>query len=171
MGACCFNGGAREDSRGQLQNKARQRTHGHQSQHPSHQSHPNSPQPKLDINTARVHQLCTLEGIDRHLAEDIVNYRSSQGPFASVQDLLNVPGVDRRLLRRLQKLIVCNKGQSQQMEERGRNVVPASINSEVEKKHEGNVRIGSWNLKCFSVEKASNDGYRDVLCMVILENG
>eukprot|EP00731_Ephydatia_muelleri_P025974 Em0018g74a len=173
MGACCYSGGARDDSRGQ--NK-RQRTHGHQSQHPPRHSRSNgattsSPQPKVNINSARVHQLCTLEGIDRHLAEEIVNYRSSQGPFASVQDLLNVPGVDSKLLRRLQKSVICNKGQTHELDERGKGAAPASINSDVGKKQEGNIRIGSWNLKCFSAEKASNDGYREVLCMVILENG
>lgn len=33
------------------------------------------------------------------------------------------------------------------------------------------VRIASWNLQCFSEEKASNPGVRDVVCMTILENG
>lgn len=33
------------------------------------------------------------------------------------------------------------------------------------------VKIASWNLQCFSEEKASNPGVRDVVCMTILENG
>lgn len=32
-------------------------------------------------------------------------------------------------------------------------------------------KIASWNLQCFSEEKAANLGVRDVVCMTILENG
>jgi len=35
----------------------------------------------------------------------------------------------------------------------------------------GAVRIASWNLQCFSSEKANNPGVREVVCMTILENG
>ena len=33
------------------------------------------------------------------------------------------------------------------------------------------LKIASWNLERFSVEKAQNPGVRDVVCMTILENG
>lgn len=33
------------------------------------------------------------------------------------------------------------------------------------------VRIGSWNLSAFSIEKASNLGVKEVICRTILENG
>ncbi|XP_060577591.1 endonuclease/exonuclease/phosphatase family domain-containing protein 1-like [Ruditapes philippinarum] len=33
------------------------------------------------------------------------------------------------------------------------------------------LKIASWNLQCFSEEKADNPGVRDVVCMTILENG
>lgn len=33
------------------------------------------------------------------------------------------------------------------------------------------LRIASWNLECFSEEKAENPGVREVVCMTILENG
>lgn len=33
------------------------------------------------------------------------------------------------------------------------------------------LKIASWNLQCFSEEKAQNPGVRDVVCMTILENG
>ncbi|XP_055891555.1 endonuclease/exonuclease/phosphatase family domain-containing protein 1-like [Biomphalaria glabrata] len=32
-------------------------------------------------------------------------------------------------------------------------------------------RLASWNLEKFSVEKASNPGVKDVICMTVLENG
>lgn len=33
------------------------------------------------------------------------------------------------------------------------------------------IRIGTWNLSEFSVEKASNLGVKEVICRTILENG
>ncbi|KAL4233991.1 Endonuclease/exonuclease/phosphatase domain-containing protein 1 [Mactra antiquata] len=33
------------------------------------------------------------------------------------------------------------------------------------------LKIASWNLECFSEEKANNLGVKDVVCMTILENG
>ncbi|XP_052817075.1 endonuclease/exonuclease/phosphatase family domain-containing protein 1-like [Mya arenaria] len=35
----------------------------------------------------------------------------------------------------------------------------------------GAVRVASWNLQCFSSDKALNPGVKDVVCMTILENG
>ena len=63
------------------------------------------------------------------------------------------------------------KAQGRENHDRRRAPVSTEINHDAGKKQEGNIRIGSWNLKCFSAEKASNDGYCEVLCMAILENG
>lgn len=172
MGACCYGGSRKEKSRAQ-RNKARPHTNDHQLRRPR-QAQSNdgasSPQSKVNINTAKVYHLCTLEGIDRQIAEGIVNYRSVHGPFTSIQDLLSVPGIDHKLLKRLQTLVVCTR-EEREKHDRHAPVNADAINHETEKKQEGSIRIGSWNLKCFSVEKASNDGYCEVLCMVILENG
>jgi competence protein ComEA len=47
----------------------------------------------VDINTADLTQLETLDGIGPALAQRILDYRSAHGSFASVGDLQNVTGI------------------------------------------------------------------------------
>jgi competence protein ComEA len=56
------------------------------------------PAGQVDINTADADTLATIPGIGPGLAERIVAFRTSNGPFASVDELLDVSGItDRRL--------------------------------------------------------------------------
>lgn len=48
---------------------------------------------RLDINTATAEQLDGLKGIGPVKARAIVDYRRQHGPFRSVDDLQNVPGL------------------------------------------------------------------------------
>lgn len=52
----------------------------------------------LDLNTASAEQLETLDGIGPVLAADIVRWRSENGRFASVDDLLDVSGIGEATL-------------------------------------------------------------------------
>src|SRR5436190_200468 len=52
-----------------------------------------SPGAKVNVNTATVDQLVALPGIGPVLAQRIITYREQHGPFRSVRDLLNVPGI------------------------------------------------------------------------------
>jgi competence ComEA-like helix-hairpin-helix protein len=52
----------------------------------------------VDINTASVQELQTVPGIDQTLAQNIVSYRDVNGPFASVDDLSKVQGMDQQKL-------------------------------------------------------------------------
>ena len=49
--------------------------------------------PKLDINTATAGQLQKLPGIGPTLAQRIIDYRTANGAFHTVADLLNVSGI------------------------------------------------------------------------------
>jgi len=52
----------------------------------------------IDINTADADMLASIPGIGGGLAERIVAFREANGPFATVDELLDVSGItDRRL--------------------------------------------------------------------------
>jgi competence protein ComEA len=48
---------------------------------------------KLDLNTASVIHLKAIKGIGASRAEEIVRYRSKNGPFTSIDELSRVPHV------------------------------------------------------------------------------
>lgn len=47
----------------------------------------------LDLNTATVGQLQDLDGVGPVLASRIVEFRDANGPFETIEDLLDVPGI------------------------------------------------------------------------------
>ena len=55
----------------------------------------------LDINTATIEQLDRIPRVDRHLAANIVAYRDANGPFATVDDLLKVKGMNNERLQEI----------------------------------------------------------------------
>ena len=55
----------------------------------------------LDINTASAQMLAdTMVGVGMHKAEAIVRYREQHGPFASVDDLIEVSGIGAKTVER-----------------------------------------------------------------------
>jgi len=60
----------------------------------------------LNINTASVDEFRLLPGINEQLARNIVDYRNANGPFRSVNELLNVRGMTRQQLSVIQKHLV-----------------------------------------------------------------
>ena len=59
----------------------------------------------ININTATVEELQTLQGIGEQKAGDIVHYREENGPFSRVEDLLKVRGIGSKTLEDLRPLI------------------------------------------------------------------
>ena len=60
---------------------------------------------KIDINRAEVWLLEALPGIGEVLAQRIADYRSENGPFRAIEDLLNVSGIGSLTLERLRDFI------------------------------------------------------------------
>ena len=47
----------------------------------------------VNINTATKEELTSLKGIGEKRAQDIIDYRTKNGPFKSVDDLEKIPGI------------------------------------------------------------------------------
>lgn len=56
----------------------------------------------VDLNTATAEELTSLNGIGPALAERILAYRKKNGPFSSVEEVLNVNGIGEKKLEALE---------------------------------------------------------------------
>lgn len=63
---------------------------------------------KVNINTAGVEELCTLSGIGEARAKVIISYRDSNGPFGSIEDIMNVSGIKQASFDRIKNDICVN---------------------------------------------------------------
>ena len=59
----------------------------------------------MNLNTADEQALDTLPGVGPATASAIIAYRQSDGPFGSVDDLLNVRGIGEAKLEQLRPLV------------------------------------------------------------------
>jgi len=57
----------------------------------------------LDLNTASVQELEMFSDLGDELARRIIEYRHAHGPFRSVDELRNIPGVSRKLTEELKR--------------------------------------------------------------------
>lgn len=65
----------------------------------------NPPDLLVDINSASIEQLDELPEIGPRTAEDIIAYRETNGPFTSVDDILDVPGIGQVTYDRIKPFI------------------------------------------------------------------
>ena len=75
-------------------------TVGHPTEPSFDQTSPSEPL-LVNINTATVDELMTLPGIGATLAQRIVDYRSENGAFESLSDLLNVDDIGQTRLENI----------------------------------------------------------------------
>jgi len=59
----------------------------------------------IDINTATAAQLQTLPGIGEVIAQRIIDYRETNGPFSSVGELIKVKGIGEKRLEEIWDLV------------------------------------------------------------------
>lgn len=55
---------------------------------------------KVNLNTAGKEELMTLSGIGESRADAIIAYREANGPFGSVEEIMNIEGIKERCLKR-----------------------------------------------------------------------
>ncbi len=60
---------------------------------------------KVNINSASAGELEALPGVGEVIAERIVDYRTANGPFGSVDDLLDVSGIGEVTLENIRDLV------------------------------------------------------------------
>lgn len=70
---------------------------------PKSQTHAYEP---VNINTANAEQLSALPGVGAVLAEEIVAYRNTHGPFEHTEDVMEVKGIGQKKFAKIKELIV-----------------------------------------------------------------
>jgi competence protein ComEA len=59
----------------------------------------------VNINTASLEELDKLPGIGATIAQRIIDYRTENGPFATIDDIVNVPGIGTATFEEIKDLI------------------------------------------------------------------
>lgn len=61
---------------------------------------------KVNINTATVEDLMSLDGIGQNIAERILDFREKNGPFQTPEDLMLVKGIGQKMFDKNSERIV-----------------------------------------------------------------
>lgn len=60
---------------------------------------------KINLNRATEAELQTISGIGAKKAQEIIRFRDEQGPFKTVEELKNVPGIGEKTVERLKDML------------------------------------------------------------------
>lgn len=60
---------------------------------------------KININTAGIKELDTLEGIGEKMARRIITYREQNGSFKQIEDIMKVQGIGKKTFEKLKDSI------------------------------------------------------------------
>ena len=122
---------------------------------------------RLDINTATVQQLQSVQPINEALAKEIIGHREKWGEFSSIDELRNVQGIRQSEVETLRDYLEVRNVKKDEECIKKKDGKGSSSDGKVRRRHV--MRIGSWNLERFSSEKASNEGVLEVICTTILK--
>ena len=56
---------------------------------------------KVNLNTAGKEELMTLSGIGESRADAIIAYREANGPFDSVEEIMNIEGIKEKMFEKI----------------------------------------------------------------------
>ena len=65
----------------------------------------------IDINSAGVSELVRLPGVGASRAQAIIDYRTQNGPFRSIEDLVRVPGIGPATMNNLRSMVTIGESQ------------------------------------------------------------
>ena len=60
---------------------------------------------KVNLNKATVEELAKIPGLNEELAEGIVELREENGEFVDLDELLDVEGIDNKILRQIERFL------------------------------------------------------------------
>src|SRR5699024_12849468 len=63
---------------------------------------------QININTASIAELTTLNGIGEKKAQAILTYREEQGLFTTLEEIKNIPGIGDKTFENLKPYITIN---------------------------------------------------------------
>ena len=87
----------------------------------------------VNINTATKEELTSINGIGEKRAQDIIDYRTKNGPFKTVDDLEKIPGVGPGLMKRIRSQ-VSTSGKTVIDKPAGKTAEKATAGTKVEEK-------------------------------------
>lgn len=69
--------------------------------------------PAVDLNTATAEELDTLPGIGESLARRIIAYREANGPFGSIEEIMEVSGIGEAKFAELEDRVTVDNGKGE----------------------------------------------------------
>ena len=69
--------------------------------------------PPVDLNTATAEELDTLPGIGESLARRIIAYREANGPFGSIEEIMEVSGIGEAKFAELEDRVTVDNGKGE----------------------------------------------------------